>query len=428
MAAHQHWPLTPHVCKSCGSTWFRLPEFRRFEPNDFLSWKHYAANHRLNDVSAIQLAREQAYVGSPQAALVCLCGAVQKPNIGGIPTGRTAEKEIHAFLQDRERAQDRFDSQLQQVMTGKLRCVDFEPLQKEVELLRARLQRYITRHRLQRQLNKVLPVSTRTAAGHGKDKIVSDVQQRGMTIEQARRSVNAVFDIWKQALADHGVVETPVGNLVAVVAPPPRKKRGLGKQVTLFSQNRRIALQDRKNVDEIALSTAMKDSMTTPKSEPSSPAGASASAGTTCPHCGGSHFMQAEFAQFLNGPGPGSGIGGGIVRLTDGHAPILTWVCLCGHPLGPVSRSGSTSRSLSNKALSDFNESMEKARQYRSRQRQQPETWAEQFVDSKTLEIYSNRLDELKQGAGLVASHKTSAKMKTVLKQKQKQTSSQGKK
>ena len=182
--------MLPLSCSVCGSVWFRWETFRSSDP--------------------------QTRLEAP--LLVCLCGTVVTPRLSGARGSRPPSEQLEI---------DRLYAALANVRSRCLAITDAAALAAVAVGDTATLTSEIARleRSCERLRQRLLPASAavtrarpprRPAATHGLDKLALDLQRAGLlNFRQARQAVRAVRDLWRAALADGQVIETPLGVLSA---------------------------------------------------------------------------------------------------------------------------------------------------------------------------------------------------------------------
>ena len=361
------------ACDHCGSDWFRLETFDRYG---------HGAGDVAADASPFWFSRPEfldpGVSGHMHCQVAfCLCGRPKIPRLGAVPSGSTAEAEIELFYKSAGRAQQqRLIKEPEFVIEA---ATARKASRSAVSELRARVQRAqeaiakrLRRLRKRREMQRLLPMTARQPATSGKDVMVVAAQQRGILFRDARRAVDAVFNIWKEQLHNGNSIETPVGQ---IKIRPAWKD---GKRTWKIHLRRKRFFDEglspmRLNRGRERIAEALK------------------SKEITCPQCGGVHFYKAAVRQYLQGS---SGSIGGELREAPGGAEYETLVCLCGRPHYP--QKSYMSRSLEFKS---FQESLNKA--LRSRDTAPLEKtfaeWAQRFADREQVAELERTIVQLEE-------------------------------
>jgi hypothetical protein len=330
---HRQDPNEPLQCTACGSTWFHE-----------LSVMEYA----VMDGQWLEVQ------GGRLGVLVCLCGSLQRPRLA---SGRESVRQIfESFSTSFELAEDvHWLDDIAEKYGWRLlpRGADFDMTVGFLNRIAQEVEQYAGRARLKRVAG--ITNSRREPAGSGKDVLVVDLQRRGFRFRQARGAVDAVFRIWRDALARHEPVETPAGWLeVQRSRRVPRERVRFGKQQMLYGDDWGIALTrtpKRLFAADTPAGTWNEESRTN-RGDPMRDSQSEA----ICERCAGRWFAETDYKRYRRyayGSLPGSE----LQQVSENT--FYAMVCLCGHPLAlGKKRAGG-------EEMSDFVNAVEAARRVR---------------------------------------------------------------
>jgi nucleoid DNA-binding protein len=184
--------------------------------------------------------------------LICLCGTPFRPRLGGMRAGRTANLVLQRFFHSLDCAA-RYQ-QLCRVPAGQERALskDFvrrdrlRELQRVIGGLERRIGRLLPpsqhrRHKAGRHWR--LPSRKPATKSKGRDWLTIELQQRGLTFDEARETLAAIIDSMTDRLKAGESVASPLGEFRVVKKSPKspfrfrlgRLQRLHQKQVVVFS-------------------------------------------------------------------------------------------------------------------------------------------------------------------------------------------------
>jgi hypothetical protein len=221
--------------------------------------------------------------------------------------GKTANLEIGTLFQEWDRIANQADPRRMLIAGETASQTALGSAKAKVDELGTTLLNHIRKARMMGRVKPLFKSSKRQPSAKGKDLIVSAAQKRGATFRAARRGITVVFETWSRLLASGEPVETPIGILYRRLAHSEPGERWK----IVLKRNKLLSL----DTDQARIS-------------PMPPTAPVRSTNLTCEHCGGSHFVAAEFAQYWNGYS--AHVGAGLQRVSD---VITALVCLCGAPV-----------------------------------------------------------------------------------------------
>ena len=208
----KHLPI--NTCPACGGSWFR-------EVTLHMRWKR-------KDLFLLPVLSDASSM--PMTVLVCLCGTPLRPQLGGVRGGHTPNAEINDFFRSFDKVEGR--QRLREDHTAIERLVSEELTQKKNlhETARAvrRAEQKVSRRlaprenaRMKRGGHWRLPQRPQVTKAIGRDWLARELQNKGLTFDEARDSVAAIIDGMVDALKRGESVETPLGEFRVVEPPKP---------------------------------------------------------------------------------------------------------------------------------------------------------------------------------------------------------------
>jgi nucleoid DNA-binding protein len=208
--------LPVDTCAACGGVYFRLVNVHAFE------------------TKARELVRGLGYEDQhvsimPMTLLICLCGAPLQPNIGGVRGGPTANHEISQLVESFDHAARQVEARHDTADVYARAARDLAPRERlspllaEISSIEREVAQLLARKeggRRRRGAPWRLP--RREPATRGHDRLALDLQKRGLTFDEARRVVGAMFEAMLEALKRGEAVTTSLGTFRAQA----RTKRG----------------------------------------------------------------------------------------------------------------------------------------------------------------------------------------------------------
>jgi nucleoid DNA-binding protein len=205
-------PRPIKVCSACGSSWFRKAE--------------------MKELSAPQIQESNRKCGP--IVLVCLCGTPFRPRRGGVCPGRTAKLVVKRFFHSLDRAA--WYQQLCRVPARQERALskDFvrrdrlRELQRVIGGLERRIGRLLPpsqRRRYKAGRHWRLPTRKPATKSKGRDWLTIELQQRGLTFDEARKTLAAIIGSMTDRLKDDESVESPLGEFRVVEKSPKLRFR-----------------------------------------------------------------------------------------------------------------------------------------------------------------------------------------------------------
>lgn len=301
------------TCQVCGSTWFREVCLRPY----------------VTDPARSGLWPDRV-IPMPAWVLVCLCGALLEPNVGGVRGGRTPNLASCRFRESFA-ASTKCLRKSQDAEWLRSWCQTKLVSQDELAAARKRFQeweRFVGRRLARENRNRRCPrgrlwqAPERQASDHGADRIVLDLQKQGFTFREARKLVRVVFAIMKKALRRGESVETPLGVFEVVASPPPQTRIRFRRIQTIFCKRKRIRFRPNPSLAaELPISTEGSGG-------PRMNTASTVSKGGICPRCGSNYFQEVEYRQYRKQM-YSSAPGGNLSPVSELSFRAL--VCLCGH-------------------------------------------------------------------------------------------------
>lgn len=295
--------------------------------------------------------------------LICLCGARHTPKIGGIRGGRTPNRELMIYRDSLQRAQRYLDVD-RRVQIFERELADWEDLRglsARIEVLERKAGRWLAQEdasRSPRGRYWAPPVRNPASGGDGtltRDRLVLELQSRGLLFRKARQVVRAILQILIERLQVGEELKTLLGTFRIKRRPRPKKVKRFGREVILNQQSKRVAFEPGPELKTALCAAQLCHSSGTakeaiPMSETKTPQP------LRCPECGSHVFTEAAFQQFSEAYASASGAE--VQSLSD---PIYMLVCLCGNIIQPT---WLRARKARNEDKCSFQESFEAAHQY----------------------------------------------------------------
>lgn len=212
-------------CEYCGSTWFREVPLEQF-----------ATMESEEPRSLMRL-----------GVWVCLCGMAVWPNVGGVRGGRTAQREIHEFMNNFQRttaqmpARGAAERLLAEIQSGLMTTSQKWQVLDELQAAERQIGRWL--HWADGKGSKPgrhWGMPKRPAATNGRDQMVVALQQRGFTFRKSRWLVRTFWDLMADLLGSGEVIDTPIGTFAAVASPKRQVRRRFGRRQVLFARRKRI--------------------------------------------------------------------------------------------------------------------------------------------------------------------------------------------
>jgi nucleoid DNA-binding protein len=226
------------TCPACGGSWFREATLHVYwsKGNPYMTLEAYRANVM------------------PMTVLICLCGTPFRQPLGGIRGGRTPNAEITKFMRSFDAVERR----------AKL-CQDQGPVEQKVsedlvrkdrlrELRRVatRAEKNIGRRLAPRENTEIKPgghwrLSQReeSTKSKGRDWLVRELQSKGLTFDEAKGVVAAMFDSIVDALKSGETVETPLGEFRVEKRTKAYHRIRLGKVQQLHRTPKKVVFKPR---------------------------------------------------------------------------------------------------------------------------------------------------------------------------------------
>jgi nucleoid DNA-binding protein len=228
------------ACLACGGTYFREATFHEFLPETLeyltLAW----------DCEPGQISR------MPMTILICLCGSPLRPRLSGMRWGYTPNRELGQFFESVDCA-ERYErlrhdpappeQEVAQELVAKDRLLELRlvaaGLEKQIgRLLAPRDEHHIKPGGHWRQPQRKPPTKAK-----GRDWLVVELQKSGLTFDEARAAVSAIFDSITTSLKRGEPVETPLGEFRFAKRTKPYARFRLGKLQMLHRKHHRVAFQ-----------------------------------------------------------------------------------------------------------------------------------------------------------------------------------------
>ena len=215
------------TCLACGSTWFREATFHQWP--------------------AASSAGVMPMTLMPQTMLVCLCGTPVAPRFAGVHGGKTANVEVVQFHQSLERVKNALSSRHREAVQQKVEEVaaQRQPV-KTLDTALARVERALGPWQSRITSKKITrgrtwqPPRRQAPKRIGRDHLALKLQIVGLTFDQARQVVDAIWESIKEALQRGEDVETSLGRFHVVERPEPRTRWRLGKMQRLYRQRKKV--------------------------------------------------------------------------------------------------------------------------------------------------------------------------------------------
>ena len=221
--------LPVRVCPACQGIWFREATL-----NAFGRGPYGAAPEPVSRM--------------PMTVLICLCGTPFRPPIGGLRGGRTPNLELSQFLQNLNRAEGYQKS-----------CHDLSRHAQQAAqhfATREGLQQvWIRAANVEQQIGRVLasrgarsrhgrhwrmPKRQACTKSKGRDWLAVAVQKCGLTFDEARAVVGALFDAVTQRLQAGESVATPLGEFFVEPRGEPYFRIRWGKLQKMNRKAKRV--------------------------------------------------------------------------------------------------------------------------------------------------------------------------------------------
>ena len=295
----------------------------------------------------------------PMTIAICLCGTPQTPNIGGVRGGHTPNAELVTLRDSLDQAQKSLDGTT--VLKGSeaelAQPESLDVLARRLDVLEKKAGQWLARTNLSRHSPRGrywAPPERKPDSGSDgtltRDKLVRELQKRGLLFREGRRAVQVILSALSQHLQFGGELKTLLGKFHIKRRPQPKQLERFGRTVTINQQPKRVAFQLDRQL-KAALQSAPEIPM--PETEVYDP--------LRCEKCGSLEFTEARFHQYTR-DFYAAMPGGDLVPATE--TPIRTLVCLCGNPVLP----GSLRFYSGPELVSSFKASFAVAQQYRETQ------------------------------------------------------------
>jgi nucleoid DNA-binding protein len=273
--------------------------------------------------------------------LICRCGRLRVPALGGVRGGRTPNLEIADFLAALSVIEPLLPSAAR-CATIRQQCESESVTQPRwLQLLQAvegaersagrALARLKTRLKRRSPQGRFWQPPERPCRGF-RAQLQSELEKCGCDFDEARVVVKAMIEAMTAALQRGDAVETPLGTFRVKQRPPAKPCWRLGKWRPSYGQRKTVVFEP-----AAALCIRPQTSVDEEKPMKKQP--------MSCPRCGSEWCYEVEFKRYLADTYSSSF--GGELRSVAGA--FTGWVCLCGEPLRDrpeIQRIGDLARSF----------------------------------------------------------------------------------
>jgi nucleoid DNA-binding protein len=225
----------------CGGSWFRIADFYRFYREETIgnfweTWPDLVGQASL----------------MPMKIAVCLCGAPQMPNIGGVHWGHTPNAEISRLYESIQGAQQSLNgSAVSELASGSLAGKsDLSTLAERMKLLDKKMGKRVAQEDLKRKSPRGrywAPPVGKPAAGNDRvlDRrgLAMDLQKCGFKFREARAIVQAILGSMLEELQAGGRVKLDIGTFSIARRPAPKKLQRFHRVVTVNQQSKRVVFR-----------------------------------------------------------------------------------------------------------------------------------------------------------------------------------------
>lgn len=228
------------TCLACGCTWFREATLHQFLP---------AGKERYGD-SGPEVGQDSLM---PMTVVICLCDTPFRPSLGGIRGGHTHNSELVNFYRSFEKVEQRLrflrdraplEKEAAKEFVAKDRLQDLRRVAADVEKKIGRLLAPREGDRSKRGGHWRLSGRTSATKAKGRDWLTLELQEIGLTFDEARAAVAAIFASMADRLKAGESIETPLLGKFEVVQRTNRYRRvRLGKIQTLHRNPKRVVFK-----------------------------------------------------------------------------------------------------------------------------------------------------------------------------------------
>jgi nucleoid DNA-binding protein len=228
------------TCLACGGAWFReviLDQFLTEDKEDItLRW-----GCRVGRISTM-----------PMTVLVCLCATPFFPPIGGVRGGNTPNLELCQFVNSfdgAERVQafrkdwTPYEQEIVQDLVPKQESL---AVINEVAALERRVGGLLAPREgiaIKRGGHWRVPKRNSASKAKGRDWLAIEVQKCGLSFDDARAAVGAIFDSMVESLQEGEWVETPLGEFQIRHRTKPYTRVRFGKVQTMHCHANRVVFE-----------------------------------------------------------------------------------------------------------------------------------------------------------------------------------------
>ena len=231
------------VCPACGGKWFREATVHT-----------YAADSSV--LSPLSSDCEPARIGKmPMTVLICLCGTPLCMRPMG-ERGGTAKAELAQYsrtadcVKRHEDSRTTFSELEQEFVPRMVTKKGLQELRRAVAKLEKEIGRmlaHLNHERDKRGRHWRPPESIPTMKSKGRRWLTLQVQKCGLTFDESRHAVAAIFDAITDALKAGGSVATPIGRFRVQKRTKPYNRIRFGKQQRMHQKQRRVVFVPNPN-------------------------------------------------------------------------------------------------------------------------------------------------------------------------------------
>ena len=223
------------TCPACGGSWFREATLYEYwsKGNPYMTLEAYRAS------------------AMPMTVLICLCGTPFRQPLGGIRAGHTPNAEITEFLRSFDAVERRQKLGQDQGPVERKASEDLvlKDRLRELRRVTARVEKNIGRRLAPREMKRGghwrLSQHEQSTKSKGRDWLVRELQSKGLTFDEARGAVAAMFDSIVHALKSGETVETPLGEFRVEKRTKAYRRIRLGKVQKLHRTPKKVVFKAR---------------------------------------------------------------------------------------------------------------------------------------------------------------------------------------